>query len=71
MKLGISMLVVGLLFAGFGVFLWNFAGSQGVFTSGWFTTYEEQSMAKAIGMGVTIFGGGLTIGGIVRMIVKR
>ena len=73
MKLGISMLVIGLLFAGFGFFLWNFAGSAGPFTPipDWFPTYEKASMAKAIGMGMTIFGGGLTIGGIVRMIVKR
>ncbi len=71
MKLGISMLVIGLLFAGFGIFLWNFAGSAGPFTHSWFSTYEAASMAKAIGMGVTIFGGGLAIGGIVRMIVKR
>jgi hypothetical protein len=71
MKLGISMLVIGLLFAGFGFFLWNYAGAQGPFTSSWFSTYEEQSMAQAIGMGVTVFGGGLTIGGIVRMVVKR
>jgi len=71
MKLGISMLVIGLLFAGFGFFLWNFAGSQLPFTSSWFLNYEDQSMAQAIGMGVTVFGGGLSIGGIVRMIVKR
>lgn len=71
MKLGISMLVIGLLFAGFGLFLWNFAGSQLPFTSGWFSSYEDQSMAKAIGMGLTVFGGGLSIGGIVRMVVKK
>ena len=70
MKLGISMLVIGLLLAGFGIFLWNFAGSAGPFSS-WFSTYEDASMARAIGMGVTVFGGGLSIGGIVRMIVKR
>jgi len=76
MKLGISMLVIGLLFAGFGFFLWNFAGSAWSFYGwysgfGWFSSYEDASMAKAIGMGVTVFGGGLSIGGIVRMIVTR
>ena len=71
MKLGISMLVVGLLLAGFGFFLWNFAGAQGPFTSGWFSSYEDQSLAKAIGMGLTVFGGGLSIGGIVRMVIKK
>ena len=71
MKLGISMLVVGLLLAGLGVFLWNFAGAQGPFTSGWFSSYEDQSLAEAIGMGLTVFGGGLSIGGIVRMVLKK
>ena len=71
MKLGIAMLIIGLLSAGFGFFLWNFAGSAWLWGSSWFSNYEEASMAKAIGMGVTVFGGGLAIGGIVRMIVKR
>jgi len=71
MKLGIFMLVVGLLLAGFGFFLWNYAGAQGPFTSSWFSSYQDQSMTQAIGMGMTVFGGGLSIGGIVRMIVKR
>jgi len=71
MKLGISMLVIGLILAGFGFFLWDFAASQLPFTSGWFSTYEEQSMARAIGMGVAVFGGGLAVGGIVRMAVKK
>lgn len=71
MKLGIAMLVIGLIFAGFGFFLWNFAGSAGPLTSQWFTSYEAAAMAKAIGMGVTVFGGGLAIGGIVRMIITR
>jgi hypothetical protein len=71
MKLGIAMLLIGLLFAGFGFFLWNFAGSAWLWTTSWFSSWEEQSMAKAIGMGVTVFGGGLSVGGIVRMIVKR
>ena len=57
------MLVAGLLLASFGVYLWNLAGA-GPVTSNWFST-------EAIGMGVTIFGGGLAIGGIVRMVVKR
>lgn len=63
MKLGIIMLVVGLLLAGFGVYLWNLAGA-GPVASNWFST-------EAIGIGVTVFGGGLSIGGIVKMVVKK
>ena len=32
-------------------------------------TVDEAKMADAIGLGATIFGGGLAIGGIFRMIV--
>lgn len=76
MKLGIAMLVIGLIFAGFGFFLWNWAGSAGPLTPGlfgarWFASQGAANMCKAIGMGVTVFGGGLTIGGIVRMIITR
>jgi len=71
MKLGISMLVVGLLFAGFGFFLWNYASLGGLSGSPAWGFPQEVAMVKAIGMGMTVFGGGLTIGGIVRMIVKR
>ena len=63
MKLGISMLVIGLLFAGFGVYLWKLADA-GPVASDWFST-------EAIGMAVTVFGSGLSIAGIVRMVVKR
>ena len=70
MKLGISMLVVGLIFAGFGVFLWD----PGSSVRYWLEPYSElQDIAlyMSIGKGLTVFGGGLSIGGIVRMIVKR
>ena len=71
MKGGIAMLVIGLILAGGGFFLWNYAGSAGPFNPGPFGTYDQSSMYKSIGMGVTVLGGGLAIGGIVRMIVKR
>jgi hypothetical protein len=71
MKLGISMLVVGLLLAGFGVFLWNFASGGGLAGSPLWGLPQDIATIEAIGIGVTIFGGGLAIGGIVRMIVKR
>jgi len=65
------MLIPGLVFVGFGFFLRNFVGSAWLRGSSWFSNYEEASMAKAIGTGVTLFGGRLAIGGIVRMMVKR
>jgi hypothetical protein len=71
MKLGISMLVVGLLFAGFGFFLWNYASLGGLSGSPTCGLPQDVATVEAIGMGMTIFGGGLAIGGIVRMIVKR
>lgn len=33
--------------------------------------YEQGTMVEAGGLGLTVLGGGLAIGGIVRMIVKR
>jgi hypothetical protein len=66
MKLGIAMLIIGLIFAGFGFGLWNFVslgGLPGV--------PSDVATAQAVGMGVTVFGGGLSIGGIVRMVVKK
>ena len=70
MKLGISMLVVGLLIAGLGVFLWD-PGSSARY---WFEPYSELrdiALYASIGKGLTVFGGGLSIGGIIRMVVKR
>jgi hypothetical protein len=70
MKLGIAMLIIGLLFAGFGVFLWDPGNSMRYLVE---PSNELQQLAfyASIGKGLTVFGGGLTIGGIVRMIVKR
>ena len=70
MKLGISMLVVGLLFAGFGVFLWD-PGSSARYWLEPYSELQDIALYMSIGKGLTVFGGGLTIGGIVRMIVKR
>jgi len=70
-KLGIFMLIVGLLIAGFGIFLWSMITecvnslAPGTMISG------EAFYYKAGGAGLVVFGSGLTIGGIVRMIVKR
>jgi len=69
MKLGIAMLVTGLIFAGFGVFLGSCPGSYI-----WFQkciSYEYLGITLAVGKGMTVFGGGLSLGGLVRMTVKR
>lgn len=78
MKLGIFMLLVGLILAGLGLFswvfatsVWDFAITPGTVPPHWFSSYEQIALVKAIGMGVALFGGGLALGGLVRMIVKR
>jgi len=81
MKFGIFMLIVGLFFAGLGIFLWDLASSAvvivpgGIFdykiTHDWFSSYEQASLVRAIGIGIAVIGSGLSIGGIVRMIAKR
>ena len=68
MKLGISMLVVGLIFAGFGVFLWDPGSSARYWLE---PDLQTVALYVSIGKGVTVFGGGLAIGGIVRMILKK
>lgn len=70
MKLGISMLIIGLLFAGFGVFLWD-PGSSARYWLEPYSELQDIALYMSIGKGLTVFGGGLAIGGIVRMAVKR
>lgn len=65
MKLGIALLIVGLILAAAGGFHWGFAHS-----------YETESawcypFCNALGLALMIFGGGLSIGGIIRMVLKR
>lgn len=71
MKLGISMLVFGLLLAGVGVTAWMYADPELSFWGVSQLNIDEAQMVKAAGIGVAVLGGGLAIGGIVRMIVKR
>jgi hypothetical protein len=71
MKLGISMLVVGLVLAGLGVFVWQFASGGGLAGHPVFSLPQDIATVEAIGMGLTVVGGGLSIGGIVRMVIKR
>jgi len=76
MKLGIFLLVFGLLIAAVGVFAWQYAqpsmwGATLGELFGFHEDYEEVVLIRAGGIGLTVFGGGLALGGIVRMIVKR
>ena len=75
MKLGILMLVLGLIIAGVGIAAWIYADSGTSYfiditrsPGGWMV---EGQAADAVGIGGAVLGGGLAIGGIVRMIVKR
>jgi hypothetical protein len=76
MKLGIFLLVFGLLLAAAGVFAWQYAESSmweailGEFF-GYHAEYSQALLVRAGGIGLTVLGGGLALGGIVRMIVKR
>ena len=65
MKLGIALFIVGLVVAATGGFHWGFACS-----------YETESawcypLCSVLGLALMIFGAGLGIGGIVRMILSR
>lgn len=66
MKLGIFLLILGLLIAGAGVYFWQYYNPT-------FLGYRSQEAQQyfSMGMGGIVVGGGLAIGGIVRMVVKR
>ena len=64
MKLGIAMLIIGLGLAAFGVYLVETGGMLAA-------TEPEEAIDIPIGWALLTFGGGLSIGGIVRMIIKR
>jgi hypothetical protein len=66
MKLGIFLLILGLLIAGAGAYTWQYYGPT-------FLGYRTQEAQQFFSMGIggMILGGGLAIGGIIRMIVKR
>ena len=70
MKLGIAMLVIGLVIAGIGFGLWQFYSMEMALKE-----YAADSLLYAryvaTAQGATLFGGGLSIGGIVAMIIKR
>jgi uncharacterized membrane protein YidH (DUF202 family) len=66
MKLGIFLLIIGVLIAGAGMYAWQYY--EPTFLG--LRTHEEQQFFSA-GMGAMVVGGGLVIGGIIRMVVKR
>lgn len=71
MKLGIFLLVFGLVLAGAGAVAWTFMDPA---TASWYAYHGDWYTPQAVnsvGVGMMVFGGGLALGGIVRMIVKR
>ncbi|RLC62528.1 MAG: hypothetical protein DRI01_06755 [Chloroflexi bacterium] len=66
MKLGIFLLIFGLLIAGGGAYAWQYYNPS-------FLGYRPAEAQQFFSLGIAgmILGGGLAIGGIVRMIVKR
>jgi len=75
MKLGIFLLVFGLILAGAGIAAWQYGGDLqstvlGIPRHG-SSDYQLGEMASAAGLGVLVLGGGLAIGGIIRMFIKR
>ena len=66
MKLGIFLLILGLLIAAGGVYLWQYYSP----TLLGYRPQEAQQYVSA-GLGGIVLGGGLAIGGIIRMILKR
>jgi hypothetical protein len=66
MKLGIFLLILGLLIAGAGAYTWQYYNPN---LLGYRT--QEAQQFFSMGIGGMILGGGLAVGGIIRMVVKR
>ena len=66
MKIGLFLLILGILIAGGGVYAWQYYGPT-------FLGHRTQEAQQffAIGIGAIVVGAGLAIGGIVRMVTKR
>lgn len=62
MKLGIFLLVFGVVLAAAGVAFWQYMLLH---------LGSASPIEIAVGIGVTVLGGGLVLGGIVRMVLKR
>ena len=71
MKLGITMLIIGLILAGVGVSAFVYADPEMSFWGGTVFSVEDAWVINAAGIGLTVIGGGLAIGGIIRMVLKR
>jgi len=74
MKLGIFLLVFGLILAAIGAVAWqvNVANLVHPYSKEQVQTVQMwDEWAGMLGIGLLVLGGGLALGGIVRMIVKR
>lgn len=65
MKLGIFLLIIGLLIIGLGAYYWQYYSPS-------FLGYRSQEAQQLFSAGIAgmVVGIGLAVGGIVRMIVK-
>ena len=72
-KPGTGMFIAGVILAGIGLVTWKYAASQ-IFTL-WgvpvSNDWEAYALLKYIGQGMLVIGGGLGLGGLVRMLSSR
>jgi len=71
MKLGMFLLIFGLVLTGGGVAMWMYADPNVSLWFGGRFSVDEARMLNAGAIGLTIIGGDLALGDIVRMIVTR
>jgi len=71
MKLGIFLLVLGLLIAGGGAAGWIYADPNLSIWYGVRLSAEDAQVVEAGSMGAMVVGGGLAIDGIIRMVLRR
>ena len=77
MKLGLFLFIFGVILLAGGIVFWQFGqefpgmlwGTVGIGRAEY--TAMQGYMWSAAGLGVTVLGSGLAIGGIVRMVLKR
>ncbi len=75
MKVGFTIFITGIIIAAIGVVFWQYGNSYSqslydLIESG-NTKLDIARVAEASGLGIIVLGGGLAIGGLVRMILKR
>ena len=74
MKLAIAFVIFGALTAGLGLTLWQMGASCAIVAFIGVTAHHEQAFCmfvRSVGMGIFTTGILVTIGGLVRMVVKR